>query len=57
MEIVLKKEPEELDGFILVNLDVTVYFRVKYEPENWNRIVNQLDSKPTVRIIICEAIV
>jgi len=46
MAIDLTKTPETSDGFVLVNLDAAGYFRVNYEPENWKRIIQQLDTKP-----------
>ncbi|XP_034031432.1 aminopeptidase N-like [Thalassophryne amazonica] len=33
-------------GWILANVNCTGYFRVNYDPENWNRLMTQLETNP-----------
>ncbi|XP_047678558.1 alanyl (membrane) aminopeptidase-like b [Tachysurus fulvidraco] len=32
------------DGWLLVNLNCNGYYRVNYDEQNWNRLINQLES-------------
>ncbi|NXF23049.1 AMPN Aminopeptidase, partial [Rhodinocichla rosea] len=41
--------------WLLLNLDVTGYFRVNYNLENWNQLVKQLDTNHTVVPVINRA--
>ena len=36
------------NNFILANLDVAGFFRVNYEPDNWNKIIEQLNKRKDV---------
>ena len=42
--------------WILANINATGYFRVNYNPENWKRLLDQLESKPDVGTMrfVCE---
>ncbi|NWR24699.1 AMPN Aminopeptidase, partial [Emberiza fucata] len=42
-------------GWLLLNLNVTGYFRVNYNPENWNQLVQQLDTNHMVFPVINRA--
>ncbi|NXR54813.1 AMPN Aminopeptidase, partial [Hippolais icterina] len=42
-------------GWLLLNLNVTGYFRVNYDQENWLRLLNQLESNHTVFPVINRA--
>lgn len=36
-------------SWVLANLNVTGYYRVNYDPENWERLLAQLGSEPQVK--------
>lgn len=36
-------------SWVLANLNVTGYYRVNYDPENWERLLGQLGSDPQVK--------
>ncbi|NXE69940.1 AMPN Aminopeptidase, partial [Calcarius ornatus] len=42
-------------NWLLLNLNVTGYFRVNYNQENWNQLVQQLDTDQTVFPVINRA--
>lgn len=40
-------------SWILANLNVTGYYRVNYDFENWERLLAQLGSEPQVKPVFC----
>lgn len=38
-------------SYLLANLDVSGFYRVNYDNENWNKIIKQLSSNHKVRNI------
>lgn len=38
------------DNYILANMDFSGFYRVNYDIENWNMIIQQLKNNPQVRI-------
>lgn len=39
-------------NWLLLNLNVTGYFRVNYNQENWNQLINQLGTNHTVHGVL-----
>lgn len=39
-------------NWLLLNLNVTGYFRVNYDLENWEQLLNQLDTNHTVNGVL-----
>lgn len=40
------------DGWLLVNINCSGYYRVNYDEQNWNRLINQLESNHKVSMFI-----
>ncbi len=41
------------DEWVLANINVTGYYRVNYNNENWERLLNALQTSRQVRRITC----
>lgn len=45
------------NDWVLANINVSGYFRVNYDPENWDRLISILNSNHSVRhcfkIMLC----
>jgi len=39
--------------WVLVNLNITGYYRVNYDTKNWERLLNQLTEKHEVKTEMC----
>jgi hypothetical protein len=46
-------KPLNEDDFILGNTRVSGFYRVNYEDDNWNKIIEQLQSQKDVCLNIC----
>lgn len=46
----LEKEFDEESQFILGNIELSGFYRVNYDNENWKRIIDQLKSNKDVRL-------
>lgn len=51
IEIIKLDKPLQADEFLLANLDASGFYRINYEPQNWDLIAKQLMQNRLVIIL------